>query len=43
MENGIAFLKSESGSRFNQVATDAVSHVLVNYFSLLGNNMVSVL
>lgn len=37
----IAFLNSESGSQFNQIATDAVTQVLVDYFKEVGAKIAS--
>jgi len=37
----IAFLRSESGSQFTQIATRAVTNVLVDYFSEVGRKLVS--
>lgn len=37
----IAFLNSESGSQFNKIGTQAISHVLVDYFSEVGKKLVS--
>jgi len=37
----IAFLETESGARFNQIGTDAISNVLVDYFSEVGEKLIS--
>ena len=37
----IAFLNSESGSQFNKIGTKAITQVLVDYFSEVGEKLVS--
>ncbi len=37
----IAFLRSESGSQFNKIGTQAITQVLVDYFSEVGKKLVS--
>jgi hypothetical protein len=37
----IAFLKSESGSQFNRIGTQAITQVLVDYFSEVGKELAS--